>query len=233
MKKTLILIAILFLPALIYLYFALGIPKVVKAPIFGPRHAVQVVDPKSGDLVTDTAYHIIPAFRCLTTGGLVFDSKERLDGRSYVAVFIPGDSLKSMLPILAEDIKMNRKSYGYARFVFFLVTDSAGSLPVNAPDIGHELLMGADTAYTVFVTQAAFDSLHNNHYFVADATRKKDPWQTQTDAILIDRLGRIRGYYNIRYAADIKKMKEDVNHILFRDEAVQTLEESKVEQKRK
>jgi len=50
---------------------------------------------------------------------------------------------------------------------------------------------------------------------------------------LIDRLGCIRGYYNIRYAADIKKMKEDVNHILFRDEAVQTLEESKVEQKRK
>lgn len=232
MKKITILIAILFLPALIYLYFALGIPKVIKAPIFGPRHAVQVLDKKSGDMVTDTVYHTIPAFRCLTTGGLVFDSQKKLNGRSYVAIFIPQDSLKSMLPIFAEDIKMNRKSYGYARFVFFLVTDSAGNLPANAPDIGSELLLGTDTAHTVFVTQAAFDSLHDNHYFVADATRKKDPWQTSTDAILIDRLGRIRGYYNIRYAADIKKMKEDVNHILFRDEAVQTLEESSVEQKR-
>jgi hypothetical protein len=67
---------------------------------------------------------------------------------------------------------------------------------------------------------------------VNDPARKKDPWQTTTDAVLIDRLGRIRGYYNIRYAADVRKMKEDVKHVLVRDEGVQTLEESTVEQKR-
>ena len=233
MKKTLVLIAILFFPAAIYLFFAVGIPKVVRAPIYGPRHAIQVVDKKSGDLVTDTAYHIIPAFRGYTTGGLVFDSKDRLDGRSYVAIFLPRDSVKTMLPILSDDIKTNRKSYGYARFVFFMVGDSAGYLPENAIDVGHDLRPGADTAFTVYLTQTAFDSLQMEHYFIADPARKENAWETTTDAILIDRLGRIRGYYNVRFAAEVKKMKEDVNHILFRDEAVQTIEESKVEQKRK
>jgi len=233
MKKTVILLAVLFLPALIYLYFAMGIPKVIRAPIFGPRHAVQVVDPKTGDQITDTVYHTIPAFRGMTTGGLVFSSTDRLDGRSYVAVFLDKDSIQSMLTILSDDIKMNHNSYGYARFVFFMVGDSLGNLPADALDVGHDLRLGADSAFTVFLTQQAFDTLRAQHYYVPDPKRTKDPWQTITDAVLIDRLGRIRGYYNIRYAADIKKMKEDVNHILFRDEAVQTLEESKVEQKRK
>ena len=50
---------------------------------------------------------------------------------------------------------------------------------------------------------------------------------------MLDYKGRIRGYYNIRYAAELKKMKEDVRFIKFRDEAVLTLEKSKVEQNKK
>ena len=78
---------------------------------------------------------------------------------------------------------------------------------------------------------AEFEALRQK-YFVTDASRPKDPWSTPTDAVLIDRLGRIRGYYDLHMYPDIKEMKEDVNHILLRDEGVQTLEESKVEQKR-
>lgn len=232
MKKVALLLAILILPGLIYIYFALGIPKVIKAPVYGPRTAVEVTDPKTGEKKIDTSYYTIPAFQCLTSGGLVFDSKSKLDGRSYVAVFLPPDSIKTMLSILAEDIKLNKKSYGYVRFVFFLHTDTAGNVPMNAPDMAKDLNIGTDTAFTIFMTPEVFDSIRTQHYFVKDPMRKKDPWQTSTDAVLIDRLGRIRGYYNIRYAADIKKMKEDVQHILLRDEGAQTLEESKVEQKR-
>jgi len=226
MKKILTLSAILFLPAFIYIYFALGIPKVRRAPIYGPREAVQVTD-ANGKTSTDTSYYTIPAFRCLTTGGLSFDSESRLDGRSYVAIFLPPDSIRTILPILAEDMKTNRKSYGYARFVFFVATDSMNTDP---PDVGKGLGIGVDSAFSLFMMPAQLEMQRLN-YFVHDPAHPKDPWQTTTDAVLIDRLGRIRGYYNIRYAADVKKMKEDVNHILLRDEGVQTLEESKVEQK--
>jgi hypothetical protein len=230
MKKILTLSAILFLPAFIYIYFALGIPKVRRAPIYGPREAVQVTDAE-GKTTTDTSYYTIPAFSCLTTGGLSFSSKATLDGRSYVAIFLPPDSIKTLLGMLAEDLQTNKKSYGYARFVFFLTTDSSGHVATDAPDVGKDLGIGVDSAFNVYMTPEVFDSVRLQHYFIHDPAHPKDPWQTTTDAVLIDRLGRIRGYYNIRFAADIKKMKEDVNHILLRDEGVQTLEESKVEQK--
>jgi hypothetical protein len=232
MKKAALLSALLFFPGLIYIFFALGTPKVVRAPIYGPREVIQRLDQKSGKQVTDTSYYRIPAFRCLTTGGLSFSSENKLDGRLYIAVFLPPDSVRTMLAILAEDIKLNRNSYNYSRFVFFLQTDTAGNVPSNAPDMAKDMKLGVDTAYTVFMSPEQFDSLKTQCYYVNDPARKKDPWQTTTDAVLIDRLGRIRGYYNIRYAADVRKMKEDVKHVLVRDEGVQTLEESTVEQKR-
>lgn len=232
MKKAALLSALLFFPGLIYIFFALGTPKVLRAPIYGPREVIQRKDNKSGNLVTDTSYYRIPAFRCLTTGGLSFNSTDKLDGRLYIAVFLPPDSLRTMLAILAEDIKLNRNSYNYSRFVFFMQTDTAGKVPANAPDMAKDMKLGVDTAYTVFMSATQFDSLKTQCYYVNDPARRKDPWQTTTDAVLIDRLGRIRGYYNIRYAADVRKMKEDVKHVLVRDEGVQTLEQSTVEQKR-
>ena len=50
---------------------------------------------------------------------------------------------------------------------------------------------------------------------------------------MIDYKGRIRGYYNIRFAAEVKKMKEDVRFIMFRDEEAATIENSSVTQKKK
>ena len=220
MKKALLLITILFFPAIVYVYFATGIPKVIKAPIYGPRTAQG----------KDTTYYTIPAYNC-TTLGSSFSSQSQLDGRLYVAIFLPPDSTKTMLPIFAEDVAHKKNTYGYGRYVFIMQGDSAGKAPLNAPDVARELGFGVDTGFTVFMSPSEFERVHNDFY-VADPARKKDPWQTTTDAVLIDRLGRIRGYYNIRYAADLKKMKEDVNHVLLRDEGAQTLEESKVEQNR-
>lgn len=221
MKKVLVLIAILFFPAIVYVYFATGIPQVTKAPIYGPRQITG----------KDTVYYTVPQLNYLTTGGLVFNSKATLDGRLYVVIFIPRDSMKTMMPILAEDMLTKHNTYGYGRFVFVMATDTAGNIPADAPDMARELKLGVDTAFTIFVKPEAMDTLRRD-FFVHDPAHEKDPWQTTTDAVLIDRLGRIRGYYNIRYAADVKKMKEDINHVRLRDEGVQTLEESKVEQKK-
>lgn len=230
MKSRLILFTVLLLPTLIYVYFALGVPKGVRAPFFGPRHAIQVTD-KNGNPKTDTAYYRIPEFECTTTGGASFKSKS-LDGHLYVAVFVHPDSMASLLPLLAEDIRLNRYKYNEARFVFFFPGDSAGNPPATAPDFATELKLGKDTAWTLFVTPTAFDSLHDLHYFVPDPSRKKDPWQTRSDAVLIDHKSHIRGYYNLHFADELKKLKEDVPYIHFGDEAVQTIEETTIDKKK-
>lgn len=231
MKKRLAVVAVLFLPILIYIYFALGVPKAFRAPFFGPRKAIEVKD-KNGNPKTDTLWYSIPPFKFTTTGNHTFDS-HTLDGNLYIAIFVHPDSLGKLLPIFAEDIRLNRMSYNYARFVFFYPGDSLGNPTPGAPDFATEMKLGADTAFTVFLPPATFDSLHDTQYFIPDPTRKKDPWATWSDAVLIDRKGRIRGYYDVRYAAELKKMKEDVRFIKFRDEASQTLDDSKVEQKKK
>src|SRR6185369_9469181 len=158
MKKRLTLFSILLLPPIVYIYFALGVPKAFRAPFFGPRHAIQIQD-KNGNPKTDTVYWSIPEFSFKTTGGQTFNSKT-LDGNLYVALFVRPDSLKSILPIFAEDIKLNRMSYNYGRFVFFYPGDSAGNPLPDSPDFAKEMKLGLDTAFTVFLPPAAFDSMH-------------------------------------------------------------------------
>ncbi len=228
--KRIALFAILFLPILIYIYFALGVPKAFRAPVFGPRHAVQVKD-KNGNFKTDTAYYTIPVFQGRTPDGKPFDSRT-LDDRLYVAVFVQRDSA-SLLRYLEEDLRLNRSKWEYARFIFFIEGDSAGKPPAGAPDYAKDLKLEGESGTSVFLPPALFDSLRVHHYFVPDPARKKDPWQTPVDAVLIDGKRRIRGYYNLRQVPELKKLREDVPFILFHDEAAQTIEESKVEQKRK
>ena len=230
MKKRLTLFSILLLPPIIYIYFALGVPKAFRAPFFGPRHAIQVKD-KYGNPKTDTSYYSIPAFQYKTIDGTVFNSK-LLDGNLYLALFMDPDSIKKTFAILAEDILTNKASFHYSRFVFFCPGDSLGNPPEDAADFAKDLKLGTDTAITLFMKRSTFDSLHNYNYFIPDPTRKKDPWATWSDAVLIDHKARIRGYYNIRYAAEVKKMKEDVRFIMFRDKAAETIEQSSVEQKK-
>lgn len=229
MKKRIALLAVLFLPILIYIYFALGVPKASRAPFFGPRQVIQVTD-KNGNPKTDTAYYTIPGFRFQSMGNPAFTNAS-LSGNLYLAVFAHPDSVKKNFAIFAEDIKLNRMSYNYARFVFFCPADSAGNEIPGTPDYAKELGLGPDTAFTVFVPSGKFSQLHDQ-YFPPDVKREKDPKRTWHDAVLVDYKGRIRGYYDIWSAADLKTMKEDVRFIKFRDEAAETLENSKVEQKK-
>ena len=138
------------------------------------------------------------------------------------------DSIRAVLPILAQDLKVNKRTHTYSRFVFFWPEDTLQA----APDLAGQLGLGTDTGYTLVLPPAAYQAMRDGQYFLPNPTQSKKPYATLSDAVLIDRMGRIRGYYNIRYAADIKKMKEDLRHVLLRDESVKTIEETKVEQRR-
>ena len=229
MRKRLLLLSVLFLPILIYIYFALGVPKASRAPFFGPKHAIQVTD-KNGNPKTDTAYYTIPEFNFHSLENPAF-TNATVAGNLYLAIFAQPDTVKKNFAIFAEDLKLNRMSYNYARFVFFCPGDSSGNKIEGTPDYRKELGFGTDTAFTVFVPAGKFNEVHDS-YFPPDVRREKDPKRTWHDAVLVDRLGRIRGYYDIWSAADLKIMKEDVRFIKFREEAAQTLENSKVEQKK-
>jgi hypothetical protein len=228
MKKALVLLTILLLPSLIYLFFAFGTPRVKRAPFFGPREAVTTTD-SLGSSKTDTSYYTISAFRLQTTEGRNFDS-QRLNGKLYVACFADVDTIRRKFIEFARDYKINHASYDLARFVFFYPTDSVDASTI---DIGKELGIGVDTAFMVYAPQQVIDSLRDNFYFVKTPTLKNDPWFSKADFVLVDRQGRIRGYYDPRLVIRLKEMKEDMGHITFRDEGAEMVKGMEVEQKRK
>lgn len=229
MKKGLILSAVLFLPVTIYLIFSLGVPKVKPAPVFGPREAVEVTR-ENGRKKIDTLYYHIPAFNCTTVEGRLFSS-QKLGEKLYVACFVQRDSIGSLFGLLVQDLKLNKSKWAQARFLFFQQGDSLGQPPPGGSSLATDIPF--DSVQTVFLSPTAFDTLRDKHYFIPTPGLKKQPWQSTSDLVLIDGKGRIRGYYSSRSAAQLKLLKEDVPHVLFHDEALETLEQSTIKQERK
>ncbi|MGL5892573.1 MAG: hypothetical protein ACRC3B_21960 [Bacteroidia bacterium] len=229
MKKGLILSAVLFLPVTIYLIFSLGVPKVMPAPVYGPRTPI-LVKTKTGGVKTDTSYYHLPAFNCTTAEGRLLSGAD-LKGNLYVAGFVEPDSVSKLFTFLLQDLKLNFGKWGKVRFVLFERGDSLG----QPPAVKSELLTAfpKNTAQLGYLTPEAFDTLLNNHFFISTPGLKQQPWFNHSDFVLIDREGRIRGYYDLRDAATLKRMREDIGHVTFHDEAVKTLEQQNIEQKRK
>jgi hypothetical protein len=229
MKKGLILIAVLFLPVTIYLIFSLGVPKVMPAPVYGPRTPV-LVKTKTGGVKTDTSYYHLPAFSFTTAEGRLFsgsDLKENL----YVAAFVEPDSISKLFTFLLQDLKFNFGKWGKVRFVLFEKGDSLGHAPAAKTELVNAF--PKNVAQMAYLTPVAFDTLCNKHFFIPTPGLKQQPWFNRSDFVLIDREGRIRGYYDMRLASTLKRLREDISHVTFHDEAVKTLEQQNIEQKRK
>ncbi|MCU0432628.1 MAG: hypothetical protein MUC87_04140 [Bacteroidia bacterium] len=229
MKKGLILSAVLFLPITIYLIFSLGVPKVKPAPVFGPRTPV-LVKTKTGGTKTDTSYYHLPAFSFTDAEGRLHSGSE-LRGSLYIAALVERDSASKIFLYLIQDLKLNKGKWGRARFLFLEKGDSLGQKPAA----GFVLENGGipwDSVQLGALTPAAFDTLRDKHFFIETPGLAKQPWFTKSDFVLVDRAGRIRGYYNIRSAPELKRLREDISHVTFHDEALETLEGQIIEQRR-
>jgi hypothetical protein len=169
-------------------------------------------------------YYRVPRFAAPSAANRVFYS-DSLSGRMYVAVFVHPDSMQSQLALLAEDLKLNTKKYTYARFVFFLREPREGGT-----DIERDLGGRKGSMITLYLPGGTYDSLRTA-FFVTDRPGAAATWQTPYDAVIIDHKSRIRGYYNLRYADQLKRLKEDVNYIHQRDQAAEAVEQTTIEKK--
>jgi hypothetical protein len=228
MKKGLILSLLLFLPVTIYIIFSLGVPKVMPVSVYGPRSTV-LVKKKNGREKTDTLYYQIKPFSGLDAASRPF-STTSLKGNLYIAAFMEQDSIGKLLGELYADLKLNAHKWTRSRFVFFLRDDSThaaitkSTLQVDFP---------WESTQTIFLSDSLFNRMRNEAYFVSTPGMLQNPWTDKSNFILIDRVGRIRGYYDIRTVTELRRLKEDIKHVTFHDEASATLEQQNVEQRRK
>jgi hypothetical protein len=227
MKKGLTLSLLLFLPVTIYIIFSLGVPKVMPVFIYGPRSTV-LVKKKNGREKMDTLYYQVKPVTGLDAASRTFTTKS-LQGNLYIAAFMEQDSVGKLLGELYTDLKLNAHKWTRSRFVFFLRDDSTHAT------IARSTLQADfpwDSTQTVFLPDSLFNRMRDDVYFATTPGMQQNPWTDKSNFILIDRIGRIRGYYAVRTVTELRRLKEDIKHVTFHDEATATLEQQKVEQRR-
>ncbi|TND09556.1 MAG: hypothetical protein FD123_1147 [Bacteroidetes bacterium] len=232
MKKFIILFVILVFPTAFYIFLSYGVERYRRTPVFGPRQAIEITG-TDGKKKTDTSYFKIPAFEAKRCEGGNF-SLSAYQGRMYVTAFLHPDSSKNgynMGPLLTE-YKIKKGEYRRISFLFFWPSDSSSAAP--APDLAAQLKISKDSALIICLPKQQYDSLRSATYFISDPARQKEPFtQKMYDLVLVDKEGKIRGYYNGRYPGKVKELKEDIRHILQHDEAEETTRQTKIEQKQK
>lgn len=225
-RKGLFVLAILLLPSLIYVFFALTKANFRKLPYHGPKAVRDTfIDGKSAK---DTVYYVIPEF---TLSDLQRNrvSSKTLSGKTYIASFIRGWGAETakQLKGIAEYTHMKKEDLAYMRFVFFVQSDSTAPAPL--PDMADTLQLEKAKCITLHGTKEEIDKAEKLYYVGVEGYVQRIIDQ----AILVDEKGHVRGYYDIGSVSGMKTLKEDYEHLLLHDEARHTKEQFNIETKRK
>jgi hypothetical protein len=225
-RKGFFLLALLLLPSLIYVFFALTKANFRKLPYHGPK-AVRdtLID---GAVKKDTVYYIIPSFTLSDPQRNETDIKT-FTGNTYIATIIRdwGPETAKQLKGLAEYTHLQQEDLIYMKFVFFVQSDS--SLPAPLPQMADTLGLQKEKCITLHGTKEQVDRVEKLYYVGIEGAMHKLIKQS----ILVDSKGHVRGYYDISSAAGMKILKEDFEHLLLHDEARHTKEQFNIETKRK
>lgn len=217
LKKIGILITILVLPSLFYLLLYSGEHNYTKLAIYGNRTAVE-----NADGSFDTTYHQIPYFEFINQDGKKVTRDDML-GNVYVADFF-FVTCPTICPKMTTNMKyVQDKFEGRKELRFLSITvnpeeDSVSVLKeyaekVHANTNNWDFVTGNkeeiyDIAFKGFFVNVAKDSIAEGGFLHSQLL------------ILIDKQGRIRGYFDGTVFSEMKKDLTDAIDILFREEAV-------------
>jgi len=230
-RKLLVLPIILLLPSIFYLLLFTGDHHYKKLPYYGHKKAIVNEEGK-----TDTLYHTIPYFELTNQDGKKV-TRDDLLGNVYVADFFFA-TCPTICPKMATNMGYIQNKFGgkpNLRFVSFTVNPEH-----DTPEVLYEYAetVHANTETWDFLTgdknqiyQLAFDGFFVNA--AKDSIAPGGFLHTQMLA-LIDKKGRIRGYFDGTIYSEMKKDLTDAIDILFREDIVPLKGEEKkvIEQKR-
>lgn len=217
LKKIGILITILVLPSLFYLLLYSGEHNYTKLAIYGNRTAVE-----NADGSFDTTYHQIPYFEFINQDGKKVTRDDML-GNVYVADFF-FVTCPTICPKMTTNMKYVQDKFEgrkELRFLSITVNPEEDSVPVlkeyaekvHANTNNWDFVTGNkeeiyDIAFKGFFVNVAKDSIAEGGFLHSQLL------------ILIDKQGRIRGYFDGTVFSEMKKDLTDAIDILFREEAV-------------
>lgn len=221
-RKGLFVIAILLLPSLLYVFFALGKANFRKLPYHGPKAVRDSFI--EGKQVKDTIYYSIPSFTVSDADGQAVDSKT-LSGKIYIAGFIDGwgEATAKQLKGLAEYAVLKKEELRFMQFVFFVQADSTSALP----QLADTLNIPQANCLTYYASKEQMDKIKPLFFVpVGGLTFKHTRLM-----VLVDEHGHIRGFHDPGSITGVKTLVEDFQHLSLHDEAEETKKQFKIEKR--
>ena len=230
-KKIVLLFAIILLPGIFYLLLYTGEHHYTKLDIIGPREAVENADGKF-----DTLYHQIPYFE-LTNQDNQTITRDDLLGSIYIADFFFA-TCPTICPKMATNMGYIQNKFTDKKDLKFI------SITVNPEHDTVEVLkeyakkVHANTQTWSFLTgdkEKIYDLAFNGFFVNADKDEIAPGGFLHSQMlILVDRKGRIRGYFDGTVYSEMKKDLTDAIDILYKEDVVPLKGEKKlqIEQRR-
>lgn len=155
---------------------------------------------------------VVPDFELTDQSGRVFKSKERLDGKVWVADFV-FTTCSGPCPRMTSQLRKLRQDVGDSpdlRTVSFTI-DPARDTPEALATYSRQF--GADPEKWFFLTGAQ----KNLHHLSKDVFMLSDidgSLEHSSRFVLVDRHSRIRGFYDTSDAESMQKLATDLRNLL-------------------
>ncbi len=212
LKQPLVLVGLLFLPALLFYFFLFNTTAHInRLPFYGPHGYGEIKVPGKRPKTDTILYEMAPQAYLNETGAN--DSLQFSDGKIRVIHFLPKAIYAAEKPIPDQIVYAAREILSTDNQVLFISLFEA--LPPEA--------LPQPSGFS-----DSFDSLANrwNYRFVRDSL-EQEQWmkallpdsnmpQQRPDPqslVLVDKERRLRGFYNPLLVKDIKHLKEDIGHL--------------------
>ncbi|MCD6019317.1 MAG: hypothetical protein K0S53_2438 [Bacteroidetes bacterium] len=218
-NKKLLFFVILLFPALLKIILEFTTINSRKLPYYGPKTAVGV----------DTVFYKVGSlFKTLPANSVESMKQIELDTVAfplYAVCFIKQSYKKDdyRMAGLAEYAQYKKDKIKYIPFIIVTPCDGSGDTAC-LKEMG-KLSVGNENILNLYWQTNSFDSL-NKSYF-----KEKPMYIDYSFFVLVDKKRHIRGYYDARYIAEIKRLTEEYQHLRLKEEKEQMVKVNKIERK--
>ncbi len=205
---TLVLILLtIILPITSYFYLKMGESTYLenKLKIYGPRYF--------DTSLNDTVYHRIPPFKLIAHTGDTISHKDML-GKIYVADFF-FTHCQGICPKMTNNFTRIQEQFMHEEDSIFLLSHTVDPARDSVPRLReYAEMFEADPSKWFFLTgpKPELYRLARKGYFITtqDGDGSAEDFVHSEKFILVDKLGRIRGYYDGTDSMEVKHLMRDI-----------------------
>jgi len=208
--RILVVLVILFIPAISYYFLTKGKNNFRTLEVFGPKKTLSPHE-ENGKMIADTVFHTIPSFSFTDQDGKTF-TDQNLSGSIYIAAFFfTGSSDGEVMNTQLERVQSKFKDDADVKILTFTVDPDNDSVPVLATYAKSRRAIPGKWYFLTGDKKALDELARNGYYLFAMLTPGHETAMRHSDQlVLVDKDKRIRGYYDGTDNLEVNRLMDEV-----------------------